>query len=114
MMLRGEKILQEVFLGLSLDVTWKVIWNFLFGMGSGKNVILKLGTLKFMMPLRDIELTYCLPLESWFKFLECLPELINIGFRVQDVLANGVQQFFWKLPFLGLAKLVIHIEKLGV
>lgn len=109
-MLRG-KSLQKVFLRLSLDDTWKFIWNFLFGMGSRKNVILKLSTLKFMMPLRDTALNPCFSTESWFKFLKYFSESINNGFSLQDVLGNGVCQFFKKIWFLGLGKLVIHIKE---
>ena len=87
-MLKGKKSTIESFLKFSLDVAWKFIWNFLFGMGSSKNVILKLTALKFMMPFRDAVLTHCFSAESYFRFLEYFPELINIGFRLEDIFGN--------------------------
>lgn len=83
---------------LSFDDTWKLIWNVLPGMGSSETVIMKLTTLKFMMPLRDTAPIHFFPTKSWFKFLEYFPELINNGFRPEDILGNdGVWQFFQKI-----------------
>ena len=87
-MLKEKTSTIESFLKFSLDVTWKFIWNFLFGTGSSKNVILKHTTLKFMMPFRDAALTHCFSAESFFRFLEYFPELINIGFRLEDIFGN--------------------------
>lgn len=50
--------------------------------------------------------------KSWFKFLEYFPELINNGFRPEDILGYGVWQFFSKIEFLGLDKLEIYTEGL--
>lgn len=50
--------------------------------------ILKLSTLKFMMPLREMALIHCFSTGSWFKFIEYFPKLINNGFRLQDILGN--------------------------
>ena len=41
-----------------------------------------------MMPFRDAALTHCFSVESFFRFLEYFPELINIGFRLEDISGN--------------------------
>ena len=48
----------------------------------------KINKIKFMMPFRDAALTHCFSVESFFRFLEYFPELINIGFRLEDISGN--------------------------